>query len=330
MNFTLNILGTASALPTMKRYPSAQVLDVRGRLFLFDCGEGTQMQMRRMRLSYLNIGTICLSHLHGDHVFGIFGLLSTMALMGRTSHLDIFAPKDFGKVLKFWKTAFGEGMRFEAEHHVLSADAPETVWESRNAELLAFPLNHRVEAYGFILREKEPMPNVRKDVIEKYGLTIAEIAALKRGEDVVRPAGIDAEPGPENGFMRFSGGPEPLVISCREATYRPYIPRSYAYCSDTAPFPRLHEWVRGVTLLYHEATFPEELSDMASKTYHSTARQAAECARDAGAGRLLIGHYSSRYPDVSVFLKEAQEIFPDTVLANEGDVIEVPLRKFRI
>ena len=275
---------------------------------MFDCGEGTQMQMRRMRLSYLNIGTICLSHLHGDHVFGIFGLLSTMALMGRTSHLDIFAPKDFGKVLKFWKTAFGEGMRFEAEHHVLSADAPETVWESRNAELLAFPLNHRVEAYGFILREKEPMPNVRKDVIETYGLTIAEIAALKRGEDVVRPAGIDAEPGPENGFMRFSGGPEPLVISCREAT----------------------EWVRGVTLLYHEATFPEELSDMASKTYHSTARQAAECARDAGAGRLLIGHYSSRYPDVSVFLKEAQEIFPDTVLANEGDVIEVPLRKFRI
>ena len=130
--------------------------------------------------------------------------------------------------------------------------------------------------------------------------------------------------------MRFSGGPEPLVISCREATYRPYIPRSYAYCSDTAPFPRLHEWVGGVTLLYHEATFPEEPSDMAAKTYQSTARQAAECARDAGVGRLLIGHYSSRYPDVSVFLKEAQEIFPDTVLANEGDVIEVPLRKFRI
>ena len=192
------------------------------------------------------------------------------------------------------------------------------------------PLNHRVEAYGFILREKEPMPNVRKDAIEKYGLTIAEIAALKRGEDVVRPAGIDAEPGPENGFMRFSGGPEPLVINCKEVTYRPYIPRSYAYCSDTAPFPRLHEWVRGVTLLYHEATFPEELSDMAAKTYHSTARQAAECARDAGAARLLIGHYSSRYPDVSVFLKEAREIFPDTVLANEGDVIEVPLIKFSV
>ena len=272
---------------------------------------------------------------------------TTLAFSGQTEgvlkgatwneYLDSYAAFDENGLYVFsadgtkkTQTAFGDGMRFEAEHHVLSADAPETVWESRNAELLAFPLNHRVEAYGFILKEKEPMPNVRKDAIEKYGLTIAEIATLKRGEDVVRPAGIDAEPGPENGFMRFSGGPEPLVINCREVTYRPYIPRSYAYCSDTAPFPRLHEWVRGVTLLYHEATFPEELSDMAAKTYHSTARQAAECARDAGAGRLLIGHYSSRYPDVSVFLKEAREIFPDTVLANEGDVIEVPLIKFSV
>ncbi len=327
MNFTLDILGTASALPTMKRYPSAQVLDVRGRLFLFDCGEGAQMQMRRMGIPYLRISVICISHIHGDHIFGIFGLLSTMSMLGRTAHLDIFAPRAFGPILKFYLSYFGEGSKFEIEHHVLSMKSPEKVWESRHLELEAFPLNHRIETYGFILREKEPMFNVRKDAIERYGLTIAEIAALKRGADVVRPAGEDVSPGIGNGFRRFSGGPEPLVIRCSEAAYRPFIPRSYAYCSDTAPFPELPDWVRGVSLLYHEATFTDELSDIAEKTSHSTARQAAECASAAGACRLLIGHYSSRFTDTSVFLKEAKEVFPATILANEGDVIEIPLEK---
>lgn len=328
MNFTLKVLGTASALPTVNRYPSAQVLDVRGRLFLIDCGEGVQMQMRRKGISSLRIENICISHIHGDHLFGLFGLLSTMTLMGRTRHLDIFAPRAFGPVLKFYISYFGEGMKFGIDHHVLSMKEPEKVWESRSTEMLAFPLNHRIETYGFIIREKPPMYNVRKESISGYGLTLAEIAALKRGEDVIRPAGEDAAPSVANGFRRFSGTSEPLVISNAEAAYVPYTPRSFAYCSDTAPFPELSGWVKGVDLLYHEATFSDEYSEMAEKTHHSTARQAAECALAAGAGKLLIGHYSSRFSDLGILLKQACEVFPATELAQEGMVIEVPLQKF--
>ena len=327
MNFTLKILGTASALPTVNRYPSAQVLDVRGRLFLIDCGEGAQMQMRRMGISYLKIENICISHIHGDHLFGIFGLLSTMSMLGRTAHLNIFAPRAFGPVLKFYMSYFGEGTGFEIEHHVLSSKSPEVVWESRSTEMLAFPLNHRIEAFGFIIREKMPMFNVRKEAIQKYGLTLAEIAALKRGEDVVRPAGDDSGPSFENGFRRFSGGPEPLVISMEEAAYIPYTPRSYAYCSDTAPFPELSGWVRGVDLLYHEATYPAEMKELAVKTFHSTTEDAARCALEAGAGRLVIGHYSSRFSDLTPFLEQTKAVFPKTFLAHELDKVEIPLKK---
>ena len=311
MNFTLNILGTASALPVLNRFPSAQVLDVRGRLFLIDCGEGAQMQIRKMRLSYLRIDNICLSHLHGDHIFGLFGLLSTMAMLGRTSHLNIFAPKGFAPILKFYLSNFADGLRFSIEHHPLSMREPETVWSSRSLEMLAFPLNHRIDSYGFLIREKVPMLNVDKAAIARYDLTVAEIAALKRGEDVVRQAGDE-------------------VIPNAEVVYRPYVPRSYAYCSDTAPFPELPEWVKGVSLLYHEATFPEELASMAEKTFHSTARQAAECAAAAGVGRLVIGHYSSRYADTAIFLQEASEVFPKTELARECMTVEVPLVKLTV
>jgi ribonuclease Z len=179
---------------------------------------------------------------------------------------------------------------------------PELVYENRTTEMLAFPLNHRLETYGFLIREKMPQHNVKKDAIARYGLTLAEIGTLKRGEDVVR---------------------EDMVISNEEAAYIPYEPRSYAYCSDTAPFPELAEWVRGATLLYHEATFPDAMSEMAAKTFHSTTLQAARTALDAGVKRLLVGHYSSRYPDVSFFLDELRSIFPATDLAHDLDVIEI-------
>ncbi len=262
MNFTLNILGTASALPTTNRYPSAHVLDVRGRLFLIDCGEGVQIQMRRMGISYLKIEAICISHIHGDHLFGMFGLLSTMGMLGRTAKLRIFAPRSFAPILKFYISYFGDGMKFEIDFQPLSMKSPEVIYETKSIEILAFPLNHRIETFGYIIREKPPMFNVHKDAIERYGLSLAEIGTLKRGEDVVRNT---------------------CVISNSEAAYLPYVPRSYAYCSDTAPFPELAQWVKGVDLLYHESTFPVSMSDMAAATFHSTTVQAAECAREAGA-----------------------------------------------
>lgn len=324
MNFTLKILGTASALPTVNRYPSAQVLDVRGRLFLFDCGEGAQMQLRRCGVSFLKIDIICISHIHGDHIFGLFGLLSTMGMLGRTSDLHIYAPRSFVPILRFFLSYFGEGMKFHIEHHVLAMNEPETVFETKTVELLSFPLDHRIDTYGFMVREKEPMMNVLKEAVEHYGLSIAEIAALKRGEDVVRPAGTDA-PCAENGFARYSGTDEDMIIRNREAAYKPYVPRSYAYCSDTAPFPRLAEWVKGVDLLYHECTFPESMADMARSTFHSTTVQAAKCALDAGVKKLVVGHYSSRFPDVSPFLDEIRSVFPEAYLGHEGDVFEVAL-----
>ena len=302
MNFTLNVLGTASALPTTERYPSAQVLDVRGRLFMIDCGEGAQIQMRRAGISFLKIEHICLSHIHGDHIFGLFGLLSTMAMLGRTAPLNIYAPASFCPILKFLLEQFGEGFLYEVRHIVLDMKEPQLVYENRRTELLAFPLNHRIDTYGFIIREKMPQHNVYKEAISRYGLSIAEIGALKRGEDVERPDG---------------------VILNSEAAYIPYSPRSYAYCSDTAPFPELVEWIRGVTLLYHESTFPAEMEEMAAKTFHSTTLQAAQTAKDAGVGRLLVGHYSSRYPSLDFFLDELRSIFPQTDLAHDMDVVEI-------
>lgn len=306
MNFTLNVLGTASALPTTERYPSAQVLDVRGRLFMIDCGEGAQMQMRKAGISFLKIEHICISHIHGDHIFGIFGLLSTMAMLGRTAPLNIYAPGSFKPVLQFFLTNFGEGFLYEVNMTELKMTAPELIYENRRTELLAFPLNHRVEAFGFIIREKMPQHNVYKEAIAKYNLSIAEIGTLKRGEDVIRKE-----------------GDETVVIPNSEAAYIPYAPRSYAYCSDTAPFPELADWVRGVTLLYHEATFPAEMSEMAAKTFHSTTLQAAQTALEAGVGRLLVGHYSSRFPSVDFFLDELRSIFPATDLARDMDVVEI-------
>ncbi len=323
MNFTLNVLGTASALPTTERYPSAQVLDVRGRLFMIDCGEGVQMQMRRAGLSFLKIEHICLSHIHGDHLFGLFGLLSTMGMLGRSARLNIFAPKNFAPVLKFFLEQFGDGLKFGIDHVPLDMKEPEIVYENKSVELLAFPLNHRIETFGFIIREKMPPRNVKKEAIAEYGLTISEIAALKRGEDVVRPAGELTVPCIENDFRPCSGTLQSLTIENEDVTYIPYIPRSYAYCSDTAPFPELADWIRGVTLLYHESTFPAEMSDMAVRTFHSTTLQAAQTALDAGVGRLIVGHYSSRYPSVSFFLDELKSIFPNTSLARDMDVIEI-------
>ena len=303
MNFTLNVLGTASALPTTERYPSAQVLDVRGRLFMIDCGEGAQVRLRKAKVSFLKIEHICLSHIHGDHIFGIFGLLSTMGMLGRSSVLNIYAPKSFGPILDFFMAHFGEGVKYEINFVELEMAEPSVVYENRTVELLAFPLKHRVETFGFIIREKIPPYNVYKEAISRYGLTLAEIGALKRGEDVVR---------------------EDCVIPHKEAAYLPYEPRSYAYCSDTAPFPELSQWVKGVSLLYHEATYPAEMSEMAEKNFHSTTVDAAKVAVDAGVGKLIVGHYSSRFPSVDFYLDELREIFPESYLAHDGYVVEIP------
>ena len=307
MNFTLKVLGTASALPTTERYPSAQVLNIRGRLFMIDCGEGAQMQLRRAGVSFLKIEHICISHIHGDHIFGIFGLLSTMGMLGRSSVLNIYAPESFRKILDFFMDNFGEGIKYEINFVPLTMESPQMIYQNRTMTLSAFPLNHRVDTFGFLFREKTPPYNIYKEAIGKYNLSLAEIATLKRGEDVVR---------------QLSAG-EVETIRKEDVTYIPYNPRSYAYCSDTAPFPQLTDWIRDVDLLYHEATFPVEMSEMAEKTCHSTTVQAARTAADACVKRLLVGHYSSRFPSVDFYLDEIKAIFPDVELAYDNYVTEL-------
>ena len=263
MNFTLTIMGTASAMPISDRNPSAQALNVHGRLFLIDCGEGTQQQIRRMHLSFLKVEAVFISHIHGDHMFGIFGLLSTMAMYGRTAELHLYAPQSFGPVLKFYLSYFGEGMNYEIVFHPLTMKAPEVVHGKSFLSVTAFPLRHKIECYGF-----------------RFDEILTPRAAAKRA------------------------------------------PRSYAYCSDTMPFPELPEWVKGVDMLYHESTYPEEMADKAAARFHSTATQAARCALEAGVGKLLLGHYSSRVRDYSIYEQEAKAIFPESHAAQDGEVFD--------
>lgn len=307
MNFTLRVLGTASAKPVPDRHQSAQVLSVHGRLFLIDCGEAVQRQLLRFHVPMMKIDSIFLSHIHGDHLFGLFPLLSTMGMQARTAPLNIYAPANFGPVLKFFLSYFGEGLAFEIRHVPLQMKQPELIYHTKSVEISAFPLDHKIDTFGFLFREKEPPYNVRKECIGEYGLSLTEIGTLKRGEDVVRDDGT--------------------VIPVSEAAYKPYVPRSYAYCSDTASFPELAQWVKGVTLLYHEATYTEEYADQAAQRHHSTAVQAARCALEADAGRLLIGHFSSRSKDPGQYQAEARTIFPDTLAVNDGDLFDLPLRK---
>ena len=317
MEFSFMTLGTASALPTANRYPSAHILTVRERLFLIDCGEGAQMQMRKAGVSIGRIDNIFISHLHGDHFFGLFGLLSTLAMMGRTAPLYIYAPYKMEVILAFFKEHFGEGLKYEIVHKPVKCKEPQLIADMKSVEVFAFPLQHRWETYGYMFKEKRPALNVHKHLIDPYKLGLYEIARLKEGEDVVRTQVTD------------DGAEYQQILKSEEFTYLPYEPRSFAYCCDTAPFEELSGWIEGVDLLYHEGTYGEELKEMAATTFHSTASDAARCAKAANVGKLVIGHYSSRYKSIEPLVNQAREIFPNTLPAKEGSIFEVPLKKYK-
>lgn len=316
-------MGTASAMPVIDRYQSAHVLEVHGRLFLIDCGEAVQRQMIRYKVPLAKLDTIFISHIHGDHLFGLFTLLSTLGLSCKVTPVVIYGPSNLCPLLKSFMSFYGKGIGITVDFHPLSVKTPEVIYSTKSLEVLAFPLNHKIETYGYMIREKLPQLNIRKDVLDKYDFTKTEIGALKRGEDILRPAGLDDGATFLNGFIKHSGTDEPLLIKNEEAAYLPYVPRSYAYCSDTAPFPELSEWVKGVDLLYHETTYLDQYQDQAAKRFHSTTKQAAQCALDAGAKKLVIAHYSSRCRDASKYEAECRTIFPETYAANDGDVFEI-------
>ena len=296
------MLGTASAMPVVNRSQSAQALQVHGRLFLVDAGEGVQSQMVRYHVSMAKLEAVFISHVHGDHVFGLFGLLSTFGMGGRTAPLQVYGPGNLRPFINFF-LSYNDWLPYEIAFHQVNTRFPEVVMETRSLAVTAFPLLHGIETYGYIFREKDPLWNIRKECIGEYGLTLTEIGTLKRGEDVYRADGS--------------------VIRCEEAAYKPYVPRSYAYVSDTAVFPGEPEVLRGVSVLYHETTFLTEHEDKAAARFHSTTRQAAQVAADSGVSKLLIGHYSSRNTDHLLYQAECREVFPETYAASDGDVFEI-------
>jgi len=299
----LTILGSSSALPTSGRYPSAHVLNAHERLFLIDCGEGTQMQLRKTRTRFAKINHIFISHLHGDHVFGLYGLLSTFSLMGRKNPIHLYAPENYRNMLISHLNDFDIHLSFEIDFIPLSGKDPVTILDDKYITVTSFPLQHRVPSYGFLFREKISERNIIKECIEKFNIPLIRIPAIKKGEDFVTSDGE--------------------TIKNDAITLPPSEPLSYAYCSDTKYFKRLASFVKGVTLLYHEATFDKSKDDLAETTGHSTTLDAAKTALNANARTLIIGHFSARYKDISLLVDEARTLFPATFPAIDGRSFEV-------
>ncbi len=303
MSFVLTVLGSSSALPTSKRYPSAHVLNVRGHFFLIDCGEGTQLQLRKFKIRFSKINHIFISHLHGDHIFGLPGLISTFHLLGRTSELYIYGHVDLQQYLTCFLNQFGKDLLFNVKFIPLKANRQIAIFENRHVVVESIPLRHRIPTVGFLFREKEKERNILKEVIDKYNIGITDIVRIKQGEDYITQDG--------------------RTIPNQELTIPPFKGRTYAYCSDTLYHRSLAERIREVDLLYHEATFMEKDKKLAKLTMHSTAAQAAGIAKLANAGRLLIGHFSSRYKETDLFVKEAQKVFEKTDAVEDGNQYNV-------
>lgn len=301
--FRVHILGCGSALPTLKHNSSAQVVEIRGKLFLVDCGEGTQVLLRRSHISFTKISAVFISHLHGDHCFGLIGMISTFGLLGRTATLHVYAPAALEPLLQEQMRMFCFGLEFEVVFHAVDTTRHQVIYEDRSLTVESLPLEHRVPCCGFLFREKPTLPHIRRDMIDAYEIPISQINNIKAGADWTTDDGE--------------------VVPNSRLTTPADEPRSYAYCSDTRYIPTLHELIAGVNVLYHESTYDQENIERARKYWHSTAYDAACVARDAHVGRLLLGHYSARYEDEEKLLKEARDVFPESYLSDEGQVVEV-------
>ena len=307
MPFELTILGSNSALPTKERYPTAQVLNVLGRFFLIDCGEGTQMQLRRNRIGFSKINHILISHTHGDHIFGLIGLISTMVLLGRKKELHIYSHSELQKYIQFQLDfLYQQEVPFRLVFHPLNFKSPQVIYQDKKVSITSFPLNHRIATCGFFFQEIPKLPKLRKEKLEEYKIPIKDRQRIKEGNDFVLPNGE--------------------VILNSELTIPAQDPRSYAFCSDTAYYEEITKVIKGTDLLYHEATFAEEHKELAAETFHSTGKQAALIALKSEVKRLLIGHFSARYKSKSKILEEAREIFTETYIVEDGDIYRVDVK----
>jgi ribonuclease Z len=309
MSFSLTVLGSSSALPTSMRNPSAHVLNIHEHFYLIDCGEGTQMQLNKFKINLNKINNIFISHLHGDHLFGLFGLLSTYNLLNRKNDLHIYAHPEIKHTIKYYKDNFGENLCYNIIINPFKANISQLIFENKHITIETIPLKHRIPTVGFLFMEKEKQKNIRKELIKKYNILIKDIVKIKQGADYITSTGE--------------------IIRNEKLTLPPYKKRSFAYCSDTIYTERIIPKIYGVSLLYFETTFLDKDKKLAKLTYHMTASQAAKLAKKAEAERLLIGHFSARYKDVNLLVKEAKSIFKNTVAVEDGNVYTVAAERLQ-
>lgn len=306
MKFEVCILGCGAATPTLRRNPTAQVINVHDKLFLVDCAEGTQLQLRRFKVKFQRIHHIFISHLHGDHYLGLIGLLSSMHLLGRKKDIHIYGPAPLEDLIHQNLKVSDTYLNFQIFFHSTNPNGKEKIYADKTLEVFSFPLKHRIACTGFLFTELKRKPKVRKEVIEQYKLGVAAIRMLKNREDLILESGE--------------------VLSYSDATIENPSPRSYAFCSDTAYLPSLKETIGPVELLYHESTFLNQHEKRAKETFHSTAEQAGQIAKELNAQKLILGHFSSRYVKLDEFLEEAKAHFQNTHIAEDGISFGVPYR----
>ena len=300
---SLTILGCGSAMPTRKNFPSSQLLEIRDKQFLIDCGEGTQIRMCQMGAKANRLGHIFISHLHGDHCFGLMGLISTFGMLNRTAELHIHAQADLEKILKPQLNYFCTDLSFNVVFHTINPRKHDLIYEDRSVQVFSIPLKHRVPCCGFLFEEKPRDRHIIRDMIDFYHIPTWRIPKIKQGEDFET----------EEGELI----PNELLTIASER------PKRFAYCTDTAYSEKIIPIIEGVDCLYHEATFMDDELLRSKQTEHSTARQAGEIARKAHVKKLIIGHYSARYNNQEALLNEAREVFENTVLGEDLTVYEI-------
>ena len=297
----LTILGCHSATPHENKNPTAQLLEIKGHRFLIDCGEGTQVQLRKAKVSFVHIKHIFISHLHGDHFYGLPGLVSSFRLLGREAPLHIYGPKGIKEALLLLLNLSRSNMNYPLNFHELASNQSECVYEDDHVIVSTIPLKHRVYTNGFLFEEKIGLRKIDADAAQAAGIDKSQYRLLQQGQDVESNDGH--------------------IVENTKVTFAPRPVMKYAYCSDTAYYPPIIEIIHKADWLYHEATFLNQHAALAEQTKHSTSQQAAEIAKKADVGRLILGHYSSRYKDLGLFLEEAKAVFPNVILASDGAVI---------
>lgn len=299
----VTILGSNSASPAHDRHPSSQILDVENDYYMIDCGEGTQFQLNRYQVSRSRIRAIFISHLHGDHYLGLLGLLTTMSMSNREEPLTVIGPNGLKEIIELQCMYSKTILRFEITYIVFEANVSSLIYEDNKVKVTTIPLMHKVDTSGYLFQEQPKKRNIIKDKIVEFQIPIDKISGIKNGDD----------------FMLENGD----IVLNKDITTEPQKPKSFAYCSDTMYYEPIIPIVSEVDMLYHEATFLEKEIERAEFTKHSTTKDAATIAQKANVQKLMIGHYSSRYPDLSLLLSETKHYFDNTLLAIEGETYEV-------